>query len=237
MNMILLSSNELSPDGRGAVLTGRRHEHILTILKSSAGDKLWVGIKDGKLGQAAVKSIDELKVDLEDISLTLDPPQPSNVTLVLALPRPLVIKRILRSVTSLGVKKIFLIGSNRVEKSYWKSPVLQDECIKEQLILGLEQAKDTVMPEVFLRPLFKTFIEDELGLVSGGSKIFLAHPGKKNVPAGYEGQVTLIIGPEGGFVPYEVDMFSEKGARTISSGERILKVETAVTAFISLFSL
>jgi RsmE family RNA methyltransferase len=40
----------------------------------------------------------------------------------------------------------------------------------------------------------------------------------------------LIIGPEGGFIPYEVEKMADSGAEPVALGERILRVETALTA-------
>ena len=62
----------------------------------------------------------------------------------------------------MGVKRIVLIGARRVERSFWNSRVLREPALHEQLVLGLEQACDTVLPEVLLRTRFKTFVVDEL---------------------------------------------------------------------------
>jgi|TARA_B110000459_G_C16312713_1_gene359937 RsmE family RNA methyltransferase len=134
----------------------------------------------------------------------------------------------------MGVKKIYLINSSRVEKSFWQSPFLKPEALEEQLILGLEQARDTVMPEIFLRKLFKPFVEDELGEIVAGSKALVAHPiAAAACPVDSQSPITLAIGPEGGFIPYEVEKLIEVGFQSVHLGPRILRVENAVPALIS----
>ena len=121
-----------------------------------------------------------------------------------------------------------------MEKSFWQSPFLNESSVKEQLVLGLEQARDTVLPEVLLRPLFKPFIEDELPKMIAGTLPLVAHPyATAPCPRDIKRAVTLAIGPEGGFIPYEIEKFTECGFTPIQMGERILSVETAVPALIA----
>jgi RsmE family RNA methyltransferase len=156
------------------------------------------------------------------------------LTLLLALPRPKVLRRTLRAVSSLGIKKVVLVNSSRVEKSYWQSPFLNDATVNDQLALGLEQAKDTVLPEVLLRPLFKPFVEDEAPGIIKDTLPLVAHPAALDpVPRGVGQAVTLAVGPEGGFIPYEIDMLVSCGFKPVSLGERVLSVETAVPSLIA----
>ena len=233
MNLILLFEDDFVKDRRRVSLRGRRHEHVLNVHRASAGDRLSVGLLNGMIGTGAVTRIDDDALEM-DIALDRDPPPPLDVTLILALPRPIVLKRILLSASSMGVKRIVLIHSRRVEKSYWNSPVLDEKKIKEQLILGLEQARDTVMPEVWLRQKFKPFVEDDLPDMIKGTLPLVAHPGTSEpCPSQVNRPVTLAIGPEGGFMPYEVEMLEAAGFRSVNIGERILRVETAVPVLLS----
>lgn len=178
-------------------------------------------------------AIDDTTVEM-NVTLDEDPPPPLPLTLILALPRPLVLRRVLIHSTVLGVKKIILMQTKRVQKSYWKSPALGAEKIREQFILGLEQAKDTVMPEIHFREKFKPFVEDELpGRIKGG-RAFVAHSeGDMAHSVKGDSPVILFIGPEGGFIPYEIERLENSGCRTVNFGERVMNVETAVVACIS----
>jgi len=232
MNLILVDQNDFM-DKNTVILKDRRLNHIRKILKSVPGDCLEVGMINGKIGKAEVTEITEKKIELK-INLEQEPPKPLDLTLILAMPRPIVLNRLLMTVTSLGVKSIFLFHSNQVEKSYWNSPVLDPKSMREQFILGLEQAKDTVLPTINLRKKFKPFVEDELPRIIKGTKALVAHPAGHPHPVFLENSpVTLMIGPEGGFIPYEMDALQQQGFQTFSLGERILKVETAVCASIA----
>ncbi len=159
MNLILLHDTDFTTDNRVS-LTGRRLQHVLEVHRAELGDRLQVGKLNGLQGEGTVITLNNEKLVL-DVHLHRQPPEPLPVSLLLALPRPKMLKRILQSVTSLGVKQIYLINSYRVEKSFWGSPLLQTDKLREQLLLGLEQARDTILPEVHLRQRFKPFVEDE----------------------------------------------------------------------------
>lgn len=233
MNLILLSKEDLKDNGNMVILTDRRYKHIRQILKSSIGDELCVGMVGGLIGQGRVLAIDDKAVEIE-VTFGNKPPLPSQCTLILVMPRPIVLNRLLSHLSSMGIKKIVLIQSARVEKSYWKSPVLSEENIKEKLVLGLEQAKDTIMPEVICRKNFKTFVEDELPGIIKGAHAFVAHPDTQDgLPCGVKGASALVIGPEGGFLPDEIKCLEKAGCLRVNLGERILRVEVAVIAALS----
>ena len=233
MNLILFFPEDFVGKSRRVRLSGRRFEHVREILKARLGDPLCVGLAGGKIGRGKIVKMSADSLDL-DVTLDEAPPPPIPVTLILALPRPPVIRRALQSATALGIKKIILLNFCRVEKSFWNSSALKPEAIREQLILGLEQARDTVMPEVVLRPRFKPFVEDELPSLIQGATALVAHPGAdKPCPVNVHKPITLLIGPEGGIIPFELDLLQRAGFQTISLGQRILKTETALIMAIS----
>lgn len=232
MNLILLSAEDfIAPDR--VLLQGRRKQHVLDVHRALPGDRLRVGLLDGRIGHGTILRLSEQELNME-IRLDSPPPEPLPVTLLLALPRPKMLRRVLQTCSAMGVKDLYLINSYRVDKSYWKSPLLQPEKLREQLLLGLEQAGDTLVPSVHLRSRFKPFVEDELPVLCGETAAYVAHPDRADsCPAVLTGPATLAIGPEGGFIPYEIARFEECGFQRISLGPRILRVETAVPVLLS----
>jgi len=234
MNLILLFDLDFITPTR-VRLTGRRHAHIRDILKAEIGQSLTVGQMNGLMGQGvlALKEADAVELELV---LNQKPPQALPLTLVLALPRPPMFKRILFSVAMLGVKKIIVLNFSRVEKSLWNSSSLQPSVIQEQLVLGLEQAKDTVMPEVIFKKVFKPFVQDELPSLIKGTMPLVAHPHEPQEPlsfphalSGNSNQpITLIIGPEGGITEYEFQRLKSIGCHPIDLGPRILRTESVL---------
>lgn len=228
MNLILLSAADFIESSSRVRLTGRRHAHIMEVHRAKKGDVLSVGLIGGKMGEGRIAAIDKQSIEM-DVVLKEDPPKALPLTLILALPRPQVIKRVLLCASSLGIKKIVLLNFFRVEKSLWLSSSLQEGAIRDQLVLGLEQAKDTVMPEVALKKSFKKFAEDELPDMIKGSLPLVAHPGAAQAcPVGVKRPVTLLIGPEGGLIDYELEKLTHLGFKTVDLGPRILRVESVL---------
>ena len=241
MNIVLIKPEEISAD-RWVTLTGRRHLHIRDILKSQAGDHLRLGIVNGPMGQATLleSSADRTILGI-DTTNTL-PPQPAT-DLILALPRPIMLKRILAQAATMGVGQIYLINANRVEKSFFNASMVKNREFEEHLLLGLEQAMDTRLPQVKVQPRFRPFVEDELpDLMAGYSSCLLAHPGSPlSLPAAAgstkAGRTLLAVGPEGGWVDFEVELFKAQGFTPFHMGPRIMRVETAVTALLAQLDL
>jgi 16S rRNA (uracil1498-N3)-methyltransferase len=216
-----------------ATVAGRQLEHLIYVQKCTIGDSIRVGQLDGKIGTGVILALNETSATLK-VTLEKCPPPGIPLTLVLALPRPKMLRRVLQSISSLGVKELYLVNCHRVEKSFWQSPLLKKEAIEEQLILGLEQARDTIMPKVHIRKLFKPFVEDELSGIINGTEAIVAHPNSPEpCPMDLQQPGTLAIGPEGGFISYEVDKLASIGFSQVHLGCRILRVETAVPVLIS----
>lgn len=231
MNLLLFSEKERGEDGLLRI-TGPRLQHLLQVHGKETGEQLRVGQIGGRIGSASVLKIDSEAALLEPV-LDQAPPQKIPLILVMALPRPKMLRRILRTVAELGVPELHLINSYRVEKSYWQTPVLAADTVRDYLLQGLEQSRDTVLPTVRCHQRFKPFAEDELPGLLAERRALLAHPGDyPPCPRGIADPALLAIGPEGGFIPYEVETFQAAGCEAVSLGPRILRVENAVTALL-----
>jgi len=237
VNILLFNADNLTEDDH-LLVEGRQQKHLQQTLKVQTGDTLTVGEINGLMGRAHVLENTEGKTRLR-VELTQQPPPPLPLTLLMAMPRPKMFRRVMQTVASLGVKDIHLINSYRVEKSFWQTPFLLPEAIEEQLILGLEQCGDTLLPKVQIHKLFKPFVEDLLPEIVGSKPALVAHPyNAAPCPVAHNHELVLAIGPEGGFIPYEITKLEEVGFKAVSLGQRILRVETAVPVLISrLFSI
>jgi len=232
VNLLLLEEADFISADR-VVLRDRRLTHMQEVHRAAVGDSLRVGRIGGLMGSAQLLRLEAHEAELQ-VSLDQAPPAKLPLTLVLALPRPKMLRRVLQTVSAMGVPRVVLVNSYRVEKSFWQTPFLEPEAIREQLILGLEQARDSVLPEVSIEKRFKPFVEDRLPALVEGTLGLVGHPGNYPAcPRGLDEPVTLAIGPEGGWIPYEIDLLGKAGLQPVQLGERILRVETAVTALLS----
>lgn len=235
MNIILAEAGEV--DSRLLTLSDHRAKHIVKVLRAELGDRVRVGLINGKMGSGTILAIKKkypFSVEME-LDLNEPPRVPPPLDLILALPRPIMLKRILSQVTALGVGTIHLINASRVEKSFWEAGILQPEEYRTHLLHGLEQAVDTRLPTIQIHSKFKPFIEDIFpSFAENYHQLLLAHPtGRKrldNIIDNKNGRIALAVGPEGGWIDSEVEKFQEQGFHSCTIGERILKVDTAVIA-------
>lgn len=232
MNLVLLDQEDFV-DHETVVLKGRRLTHLLSVNRVREKDSLVCGLLNGKIGTGVVRKRCETFLEMT-VELTQDPPEPLPLNLVLALPRPKMLKRIIEAATTLGIKNIYLINSWRVEKSFWQSPLLDMEELQKYMVLGLEQGRDTTMPRISLNRFFTKFVTEELPHISKDSLRITAHPKAGQIcPSGVNTETTLVIGPEGGFIEIEIETFEKHGFLSCHIGPRILRVETAVTYLVS----
>ncbi len=231
MNLLLFTAADRL-DGQHIRVTGRRLRHLQQVLGAAIGDELRVGELEGQMGLGRILDISDQQTTLS-VELSEAPPAKLPLCLVVALPRPKMLRRIIRSVAELGVAELHLIHSYRVEKSYWQTPALQADALHDYLLQGLEQACDTVLPKVSCHRRFKPFVEDSLPAMTRARHALLAHPGDyPPCPRAQQQDTLLVIGPEGGFIPYEVEKLESAGCQPVSLGPRILRVETALTALL-----
>jgi len=234
LNCILLSKNATSISDEHQVT------HIKEVLKSKVGDSLSIAEFGGNIGKATIAHINNNEVLLRDVILDIKPPAKLDLTVILALPRPKVLRRLIMDMTSLGVNKLIIVNSYRSQKSYWQSPLL--ERIDEFVFEGLQQTIDTVPMVIEFKKRFKPFVEDEFPALLGNAVI--AHPYATQSWKAYLDTLkcktntketmpkVLCIGAEGGWIDYEVDLLCQHGCTSVSLGPRILRTEAVVNVLL-----
>ncbi len=240
MNLILCAASELR--GQRLCLRDGRARHCLEVLRVRPGETVRLGVVDGGIGSGLVLSCGPDWVELE-LHLGAAPAPAPALDLILALPRPIMLQRILKQAAVFGVRRLLLVHASRVEKSFWQSKVLAPERTQALLLEGLAQAGvDTRLPRVSLHRSFRRFVGEELPALTADVRL-LAHPlaaaGLADLRDRLRGDssVMLAVGPEGGWIEPEVASFAAQGFAIVSLGPRILHVDGAVLSLLAQIGL
>lgn len=237
MNLIILEPAEITRGGDIA-LSDARAAHLRDVLTVAPGDQVHVGILDGPRGIGVVQSIAGETVELRCEFEASVPPRP-RVDLLLALPRLKVMRRLWAQIAALGVGQIILTNADRVERNYFDTHIVAPESYRPLLIEGLQQARDTRLPNVSVHKRFKVLIEDELdALFESGLRLVADPAASKSISEAVrpndDERVLLAIGPEGGWNVFEIDSLEAHGFQSVSMGPRTLRTDTACIALLAL---
>eukprot|EP01036_Dinobryon_divergens_P024600 gene24600-33068_t len=237
--------------------------HIKNILKLEVDENLKCGIlnvgctdNSKLLTSESGKGISIAIGKLEELVKSGRP----RVDLILAVPRPLRLERLLSMISCQGVGRIILVGANKVEKDFFGSHLFRrPKDLEHELVLGLSQAAtECFLPEIMVRKNLHKFLLKEFDELYPSSYGIIAHPfpaqGNDNLTclqgensASASGRifteldslrlsqrVVVAIGPEGGWEEEEVRQFEAKGFKRTQLGSRILRTDIAVTAALAL---
>lgn len=240
MNRVLFESAEIAGDV--AVFGGARAEHVRNVLHGTVGQVLKTGEVNGKLGTGEIEAITGQQVTVR-VRHTEEPLRPW-VDLILAPPRPRILKRLLPQLATLGVGRIFLVGAQKVEKDFWGATLLKEANYRPLLVDGLMQGcVSSLLPTVETRRNFRRFVTDELDALFPTAKRLVAHPyeaatepsdcGRDKPVHPEPGRLLLAIGPEGGWTDEEVERLEAHGFARYSLGARILRTDTATIALLA----
>ena len=237
MNLILVEPEEISRRG-DAALSGARAEHLLKVLHVAPGHEVRIGVIDGPRGIGTVQAIADGTVTLRCAFEGAAPPLPA-IDLLLALPRPKVMRRLWAQIAALGVGRIILTNAEKVERNYFDTHVLSPETYRPLLIEGLQQARDTRLPLVSIHRQFKVLVEDQLDMLAGPALRVVADPSAAKplgevVRAGNGRRLLLAIGPEGGWNAFELGLLADHGFQPAGMGARTLRSDTACVALLAI---
>lgn len=246
MNILLFDRDDLSDVGRVAITDGRL-THLRKVLQVKVGQRLRAGIVRGEVGQATVVRVDDEQVEFMFEPL-VTPPIPK-LDLVIAVPRPKALSRMLQAAASFGVRRIDVINAWRVDAAYFQSHKLNAPVLAEDLRLGCAQGGVTYVPDINVHRYFAAYVEEVLAPRLAGvpeQRLLIGHPDEPGWPSvGIEvalrgcasAPLTLVIGPDGGFIERELRSFAAIGGTRIHFGEAVLRSENALVAGMSQITL
>ena len=258
MNRILFEKDEIV-DGI-ATFGGERAEHVMNVLHGEVGQVLKTGEIGGFIGTGVITGITRPPSSVSNPEITVACSHDKRslrpwVDLILAPPRPRVMKRLLPQLATMGVGRILLVGAKKVEKDFWGATLLKPENYRPLLIDGLMQAGTSILPTLETRRNFRKFVKEELDTLWPEAKRIVAHPygGGEDIRRGTEDlrgletldrnrslksnvsrpRILLAVGPEGGWTDEEVTLLGEHGFARYSLGSRILRTDTATIALLA----
>lgn len=236
MNLVLLFPEDFI-EPQCVRLVDYRAKHIREIHRATVGKTLKAGLVNGGVGDGTIRRIDAESVEL-DVRIPEERPETPRVSLILALPRPQTLKKVLETVGTFGLHWLILVNTDRVQKSFFSSKLLQDAAWGRHLRLGMEQGGRTYLPEIVIEPSFHRFLPKIESCFPQSIRV-IAHPGDHgslwNTPIVQSptSEIVCAIGPEGGWLDHEVRDFFDRGFLKICLGETVHRVENAVTALLS----
>jgi len=230
MNRILFERDEII--GGMATVADARATHILDVLHGEVGQILKTGEVNGPIGAGEIVAIEgrQITVRLSHDTMSLKP----WVDVILAPPRPRVMKRLLPQLAALGVGRIVLVGAEKVERDFWGATLLKEENYRPLLIDGLMQSGTSILPTLETWKSFNRFLREGLPAFKHVQRL-VAHPSPAPTPSAVlpTSSLLLAIGPEGGWTDAEVGQLEESGFVRYSLGPRILRTDTATVALLA----
>ncbi len=239
MNLIFLDNSNTR---QTIPLTDPRSLHVLHILKMEAGQKFYVGLPQGPRGLAEILKISstdlEIQIQWEEIYFSLHP-----IECIIGLPRPQTARKVLKDLSSLGIRRIHFFQSDKGESSYAQSSLWTTNEWKNHLLLGAEQAFVTTFPEVHhysnLQSTFCLFTSSTSSQVSAcaldvyEANLTLSQTLKQISPSS-NSNLYIYIGSERGWSAEERMLLRKNNISLCHLGPRILRTETACVTACSL---
>jgi 16S rRNA (uracil1498-N3)-methyltransferase len=236
MNCVVLYPHEISNDGI-AIITGERGRHLIERHGLVEGITVRAAIFGEALGYISVLSVEKEALELRASVICKEtPPARLPIDLLVAVPRPQTIKKLLLLAASTGVRSLVFFGSDKGDKSYLQSKMLKAEAIGVELLLGIEQACDACVPMVSVERCLDAWLEK--GGLDGHGLFFADTVSTSTVKDVASLSITkpsfkLAVGGEAGWSERERKLLSSAGFNSISLGQRMLRVEHAAHSLIA----
>jgi RsmE family RNA methyltransferase len=236
MNIILFENGE----GGALAKNDERAVHIIKVLHKKVGDEFDAGILDGPRGTGRIERVDS--DGTVNVSFTPDgavPPARLPLAVAVGFPRPIQLRRILRDLSSIGVREIVLFATDLGEKSYRDTTLFDSGGARRALIDGAAQSRDTTLPRLSLFPSLNAWLSS---LPSEDASFRVA---ADNVNAAGDFTAvppdarafTLAVGSERGWSNRERALFHAAGFTRFSLGSRALRTETACAVCAAVLTM
>ncbi|AAC66455.1 ribosomal RNA small subunit methyltransferase E 1 [Borreliella burgdorferi] len=226
MNLMLITFNEFKT---GISLNDTRAEHLVKILKLKDNDKFKFGILGEKNIYHCIYKKDK-KLFFKKIFKVGESNKLKKLYVLIGMIRPIVAKRIIKELASIGTYKIIFFNTELTEKSYLNSKIFKNNDCEKHLIAGAMQGKITYLPKIKIIKNLKEslkYIQQENFEI----KILLEKNSEKNlIDIEQINNAVIIVGPERGFTEKEKQLIAQYNFSPYSISTNTLRTETATIA-------
>jgi len=227
-------------DSTTAALTGDQAHHLAHVLRAEAG-QIFDVVAGGFLHHAEITSVSDTQVSFL-LHEELEAASALPLHLLLAVFKFDHMEWAIEKATELGVERITPILARRTEKHLAQAAAKRVERWRRIALEAAKQSRRTDIPEITDPIALKLALEQETSttrilLSETEQQTTLAAALNQARPTGYESvALSLAIGPEGGWTPEEMSLFTEHSWQPVTLGPRILRAETAAIAAIAIAS-
>lgn len=218
-----------------AVLKGERASYVQKRHEiTNVGIQVKCGILDGLMGVAKLENYTKDKMEFT-LNLTQEPPLSKKTKVVIGIPRPQTVKKIIQVVASFGITEIHFVRFEKSIKSYCYSKVWEKASLDSEILESLEQVCDTSNKDIKKWDNSKDFFKDQFfSWINANKKIYLFDGRMNNLLGKLESECILVFGPEAGFTQKELEYFTELKIDGISLGDRMFRLEHALLYGLSI---
>lgn len=225
--------------GSRILIRGEEAHHIFKVKRHRSGDRILVTDGEGSEYQVLISSASDNLVEGQIISTRRKPKEALlEVTLAFGIVKAPRVEVLFEKCTEMGVTAFQPLSTSRTVPD-WEEGERKFDRFERIIISAMKQSLRSVAPKVLplldLREFLATIPNYDHALVAWEEA---RHQLRERLTSKRVRRLVLIVGPEGGFAPDEIESLTEAGAKLFSLGLRRLRTETAaVAALANVFNL
>ena len=206
--------------------------HLLNVLRLKVGESVTLFDGRGITANASIQSLSRRDVTLQILERTeCRPNSRPRLTMAVSAPKGDRLKWMVEKLTELGIQQLQLMECHRSVAAPGETRI---DKLNASVIAACKQCRRATLMELSPMQSFERVINEA---AQNNHRIYLAHPGDdaaSHISAPHASDVTMLIGPEGGFTDEEVQLAVNAGAIRIAWPDTILRIETAAIVFGTL---
>jgi RsmE family RNA methyltransferase len=234
MNFLFVREHEIDEGRRIRIRLDRRFERLARAVALSPGTEFRVAAEGLGRGSGKVLELSASGMCASFESAAEKSAARCDLDLILAAPRPKVLRRLVPGIVSMGLRSITLVNASGVKREYFDTHWLEPGNLEELIMLGLEQGGVCRYPSVRIEKRLKPYLEDCVGPRLNDELRLLCLPGgsSRHAHAGGAGIIRIAVGPETGWTDFEEAMFAAAGFVPLSLGEEHMACDVACIAAV-----